>query len=219
MMRITFEQLLQAPWVLVLLFAPVALQAYRFIRSDRRDLTHVALKGVELANAVLKPTLSTTNKKQIYLTEQLFRTTYKYPFDYREIVALLGCNRPSLAIEQYLHAKVFLEYSTDQKVFVEKKGAWFSWFGKGPKLTDLILLVWYFVFGFLGVMIIQLTSTHLTKRLAEKDVLLSEHFIAEVIFFAISLGLIAAAFKCLWRIGSKVVADKFLEDNFLSSAQ
>jgi len=162
----------------------------------------------------LKPTFNTSNKKQIYLTEQLFRSTYKYPFNYDEIVALLSCREPSKAIQQFLVSKNFLEFSFEKKAFMLQEGAWYSSHGKNPIITNLILLARYFTFSMLGIGLVVIAIGYINKQYIAGSESVGVYFILAIVAIIFSLRLFIQAGKDLYQTGNKKIADEFLTENF-----
>ena len=139
-----------------------------------------------IADTILKPTFNTSNKKQIYLTEQLFRSTYKFPFDYDQITTLMNCKRPSTAIEKFLIGRKFLGFSPIKQSFVEKKGAWFSILGKSPKHTSWVIFIRYFIFSISGASLGSATLYLSISHYIESSQPLDVYFIAAAIALLVS---------------------------------
>ena len=186
--------------------------------GSRRDLTQIALKHIDSAFSILKPTFNTTNQKQIYLTEQLFRSTYKYPFNYEEIASLLRCRQPSKAIQQFLMGNKFIDFSIDNKIFVEKQGAWYSILGKSPVYTDIVIYLRYIILTMSGAMLGITTLSFITSQYVEGSNAVDKFFVLAVILIVASLVLIAFGFKDLNQEGKKIIADEFLEENYPQSS-
>lgn len=214
MIKIPSELISSSPFILVLVITPILVTALFSVLNARRDSTKVALKYIETANAFLKPTFNTSNKKQIYLTEQLFKCIYKYPFNYYEITALLNCKLPSKSIELFLLGKKFLELSTTKKSFVEKEGPWYSIFGKSPLITNIMLLIIYSVLAMIGGILSVITWGFIRRRYLESNESFDIYFIFSltVMFFCCSLIIIAVKF--LRQVGKKKIAVEFINDNF-----
>jgi hypothetical protein len=214
MFKLSTELVSNHPWILVIVVLSVLAVIYREVMSIRKDLTQIALKHIDSASLILKLTFNTTNKKQIYLTEQLFRSTYKHPFNYEEISSLLECQRPSKAIQQYLVGNKFLEFSINNKAFVERQGPWHSILGKSPAYTGIVIYIRYIIFTMSGAMLGISTISFITSRYLEGNSTIDEFFVLAMTLLAASLGLIAFGLKDLNQVGNKTIADEFLKENY-----
>ncbi len=216
-MRPTLELITTYPVLIAIVLFPPLLTFLFGLLSNRRENMKIVLKHIDIANAILKPTLSTSNKKQIYLTEQLFRSTYKHPFNYDEITSLLSCRQPSKAIEQFLLAKKFLEFSTADNSFIEKKGNIISIYGKSPAHTGVVIVLRYFVFASLGALLGNSTLKFISSLYVDNSAPIDAYFMLAVILMALSLALIVIALKDLSQTGNKTIANEFLDDNYPKS--
>jgi len=214
MFKLSTELISNYPWLLVFSVLSILAVIYKEVLASRRDLTQIALKHIDSASSILKPTFNTTNKKQIYLIEQLFRSTYKHPFNYEEIVSLLECRQPSKAIQQFVVGNKFVEFSINSKTFVEKQGPWYSTLGKGPVYTGIVIYLRYIILAMSGAMLGVSTISFISSQYLERNNTIDEFFVLAMTLVPASFGLIACGLKDLNQIGNKKIADKFLEENY-----
>jgi hypothetical protein len=215
MIKLPIELFTSYPVLFILIAIPVAITIIFKVLNARTDNTRVTLKYIEVASSILKPTFNTTNKKQIYLTEKLFHSTYKYPFTYSEILVLLNCESPANAISDFLKVKFFLKLSTTKKSFIERNrdnSSFIYMFDVWG--TGLSLFAAYLIFAFSGVSL-AIMGLNLNNLFV-----LDNSFSAIMFYFwtgislVLSVLLLIVAYRCLNLVFKRGEARTFLKDHF-----
>jgi hypothetical protein len=211
MIKLPIELFANYPVLFILIAIPAVITILFKVLNARTDSSRVTLKYIEIASSILKPTFNTTNKKQIYLTEQLFQSNYKYPFTYQQISVLLNCESPSRAISEFPKICFFLKYSITKNSFVEKdKGI----YKLSALWTGAALIVMYAVLAFSGIYlgIIGLSSHDFILLISD----LSAATAYTIAGFAliVSAALLFFAYKSLTYVFRKSEAKSFLKEHF-----
>jgi hypothetical protein len=214
MIKLPVDLFSSYPVLFILIVLP-ALIAFLFkALNARTDHTKVTLKYIEIASTILKPTVSTTNKKQIYLTEQLFQSHYKHSFTYTQISVLLNCDKPSQAISEFRKVNFFLKLSSNNDSFIERDGSDSFIYKPNPFWTGVALFILYLILApsglYLGIAGLGLYE----YLLSDSGPSIITAYIVTGTIFLVSAALLFIAYKSLSSVFRKSEAKYFLKEYF-----
>jgi uncharacterized BrkB/YihY/UPF0761 family membrane protein len=210
-MNLTSDLISSYPIILIFVIVSGLITLLYGALTVSRDNKKVKLKYIEVASSILKPTFSTTNKKQIYLTEQLFQSHYKYPFTYAQISVLLSCENPSKAISEFPNRHYFLKLSDTKNSFIERNSEDGFIYNLNSWWTGFALFMSYMVLASSGVFIGYI-GLELYDHFLEVSILSA--YTSTSILFILSVILLFLAYKSLSSVFKKNEAQKFLKEHF-----